>query len=388
MASNLFFIPRFQVFKALTKISIYDILTNNFNVNPSKRLKPQFCVPIEKFLNEITKVIYLKNSSEETVNYNWLRHCILLVQIFNLSKCLFYIFWNEDDQLSRLYYGDLTQFFGLNSKFYSIPQAGISFYSLAIFFLFQYLIVNQLSWLKIFNSIQGKKTFVSSKIFLSKSVKNLIRLSLIVVIICTYIIYSVPIFVLIYYLFLTFTNLTWNQFISYAVPWIINDTIWVHLDCCYFYASLIVIIICYYYELRLNQLNVYVDLYLKHKRFNRINQQIDKLLTEYTEIITEMNQFNKFVSKVIFYLLLFCSSTFVFLIYNMIYVKIDLFMYLLYIVFCSNFSSVIILIVLSTIRIANEFNRNKCNLIKLNYIKNLAIKNKIKVSYFIKIILE
>ena len=37
MASNLFFIPRFQVFKALNKISVYDILTNNFNVNPSKK---------------------------------------------------------------------------------------------------------------------------------------------------------------------------------------------------------------------------------------------------------------------------------------------------------------------------------------------------------------
>ena len=173
-------------------------------------------------------------------------------------------------------------------------------------------------------------------------------------------------------------SLTLNQFIFYAVPWIINDTIWVHFVCCYLCASLIILIICYYYELRLNQLDAYVNLYLKRKRFNRINQQVGKLLIEYTEIITEINQFNKFVSKVIFYLFLFCSPTFVFLIYNMIYVKIDLFLYLLYIAFCDHFSSVIIPIALSTIRIANEFNRNKRNLIKLNYIKNLALKIKLK----------
>ena len=139
------------------------------------------------------------------------------------------------------------------------------------------------------------------------------------------------------------------------------DALWVMLDCNYFFGSLIVI--CYYCELRLNQLNQYVNLNLKRKQFNRINNQFSKVLAEYTEVINEINQFNKFCSQVIFFLLLFCSSTLVFLIYNMIYVKIDWLMYMFYTLFCGNVSTVIIVMLLSTIRIASKFQRNKRNLI-------------------------
>ena len=44
-----FFIPKLQVFKSLTKISVYDILTNNFKVDVTQKLKTQYCVPMKKY---------------------------------------------------------------------------------------------------------------------------------------------------------------------------------------------------------------------------------------------------------------------------------------------------------------------------------------------------
>ena len=174
-------------------------------------------------------------------------------------------------------------------------------------------------------------------------------------------------------------KLNLSEFFIYALPWSMIDAIWTLLACQYFFAGLIIFIICYYYELRLDQLDIYVNGYLKRKQFNRINQQMSKLLAEYSEVINEINQFNKFCSKLIFFLLLFCSSTLVFLIYNMIYVKIDWLMCMFYILFSGNESTLIIVMLLSTIRIASKFKRNKRNLTKLIQIKTLLIKNKIKV---------
>ena len=61
------------------------------------------------------------------------------------------------------------------------------------------------------------------------------------------------------------------------------------------YASLIVIITSYYYEMGLTQLNFKINLLLKSKKLIQINKRINKLLFEYVEIITGINQFNKFV---------------------------------------------------------------------------------------------
>ena len=374
---------KLRVFKSLTKISVSNILTNNFKVNLSKRIKRKYCVPIKEFLEEFNY-----KSPESTVDrLSWSNCFTIFILLFNLLKCLFYMFWNEDDQLIRLYCGDLTQFLGLNTKFMSIPQAGISFYSIAIFYLIHNSSVNQLNLLKVLKSIEGKQSFVSSKIFVKKSAKTLIRLSLILIIFCTIAVYFNPMFALINFLYFSFTNLTLSQFILYSVPWAINNAVWVHLICCYYFAPLIVLIICYYYEIRLNQLDVYVNQYLKRKKFIRINQQVSKLLTEYTEIISEINELNKFSSFVIFYLLSCCSSTQMFLIYNMIYIKINWLLNLLYILFSGNVCLVIILIMMRVIRIASRFHQNKRNLIKINYVRNLSIKNRIKVklkSYSIK----
>ena len=382
MNSILFFVPKFQVFKSLTKISVYDILTNNFELNLSKKLKPEYQVPIKQFLEEINFYYEITDQKKPVDRFNkWFHHFTFVIQVFNLVRCLIYIFWNEENHLIRLYGGDLVEYFGLNTTFFAIPQAGVSLYAIAIFCLFQYSSVKYLNWLTIFNPIQGKQSFISNKIFIKKSAKNFTRFSLILIIFCTLVFYLTPFLSLFNFLFFPFLSLTLNQFLLYALPWAIIDSNWVHLVCFYIFSSLIVLIATYYYELRLNQLNLHVNSYLKRKQFNRINEQVRKLLIEYAEIITEMNQLNKFISKLVFYMLLFCSSTMVFLIFNMIYVKIQWLMYILYICFVGNVSAIIILTMLSTIRIASKFQANKGDLIKLCDVKNLQTKNKIKVSF-------
>ena len=274
----------------------------------------------------------------------------------------------------------MEHFFGFNNLFFAIPQIGVTLFPIATFCLLQYSPLNQLNWLTIFNPIQGKQSFVSSKIFMENSAKNLIRFTLILVSISSAITHLSLIIAFVFFFSIPSMSLTLKHIILYVFPWALEDTIWAQLICTNLYVSLIILIICYYYELRLNQLDLYMNLQLKRKRFNRINRQVNKLLVEYTFIIREISDFNKFSSKVIFYLLLCCSSTQAFLIYNMIYVKINWLLYSLYLVFSWDVSSVIVVILMRSIRIASKFQRNKRNLIKLCYVQNLAIKNRIKVN--------
>ena len=382
MESLLFFVPKFQVFKSLTKISVYDILTNNFKVNLSQKIKPEYCVPIKQYFEEISIFYEIGNENRKSYvqRFNKLgHHFILIILVLSIIRCLIYIFWEEEDQLKRLYGGNLEQFFGLNIRYFSIPQAGVTLYVFAIFCLLQYSQVKQLNWLTAFNSIEGRQSFAKSKIFMRNSAKKLIRISLILIIYFSSITNHSAFLVCFFYTLFPFMKLNLSEFFFYALPWSMIDAIWTLLACQYFFAGLIIFIICYYYESRLDQLNIYVSGYLKRKQFNRINQQMSKVLAEYSEIINEINQFNKFCSKLIFFLLLFCSSTLVFLIYNMVYVKIDWLMYSFYTLFCGNVSTVIIVMLLSTIKIGNKFQRNKRNLIKLCYIKNFQNKNRFKV---------
>ena len=216
--------------------------------------------------------------------------------------------------------------------------------------------------------------------FMEKSAKNFIRFTLIIISISSAITQITPISVCFFYMSFSFINITLKQFILYALPYSLINSLWVLFACTNLFASLLILIICYYYEIRLNQLDIYVNLYLKRKRFNRINRQVINILSEYTEVITEINDFNKFSSKITFYLLLCCSSTQTFLIYNMIYVKIGWLLYLLYILFSWNVCSVIVVNVLSTIRISRKFQQNKRNLVRLSFVKNMAIRNRFKVS--------
>ena len=126
MESLLFFVPKFQVFKSLTKISVYDILTNNFKVNLSKKIKPEYCVPIKQYFEEINIFYEIVNENRKSYvqRFNKLgHHFILIILVFSIIRCSIYIFWEEEDQLKRLYGGNLDQLFGLNIRYFSIPQA-------------------------------------------------------------------------------------------------------------------------------------------------------------------------------------------------------------------------------------------------------------------------
>ena len=391
MASNLFFIPKMQVFKSLTKISVYHILTNNFKVNSSRNLKPEYCVPIKQFFQEIN-FFYETSIDNHKMTVHRIKHWfypfILLIQVFNLLRCLTYIFWDEEDKLIRLYGGDLVVFFGLNSKFFTIPQAGVSFYIIATFYLLFYSPVNHVAWLNTFNAIEGKQSFIQSKIFIQKSAKNLIRFSLFLIINGISLNYFTLMFCMFGFLFFPFINLPLNLFILFAVPWAGVITTWIYHNCSYGFSNLIILITGYYYEIRLNQLDLYIKLYLRHQKFAKINQQINKLLFEYIEIINGMNQLNKFASKMMFSVLLFMSSTLVFLIFNIIYIKLDRIVYLLYIVFAVDVAFVISAILISAVRLSSKIRRNKRNFIALIYIKNLQIRNKIKVNCCTKITIK
>ena len=381
LAKYFFFIPKMQFFKSLTKISVYDILTNNFKMNPSQKLKPEYCVPIKQFFQEINFFYETSNDNHKIHRIkHWFDPFILLIQLFNLSRCLTYIIWNEEDQLTRLYGGDLVTFFGLNSKFFAIPQAGLSLYILAISSLLFYSPVNHLNWLNTLNPIEGKQSFVQSKIFIQKSAKKLIRFSLFLMMNGMSFNYFTLFFATFCSLFFTLIRLNLKFFILLAVPWSCVVIVWLYHKCSYGFASLIIIVTSYYYQLRLNQLDLYMKFYLKRKSFIRINQQIDKMLFEFTQIITGIDQFNKFVSKLIFCMMLFCSSTLVFLIYNMIYVDIDWLMYMYYTIFASDVSFVISITFISAVRLSSKIHTNKRNLISLIYIKNVQIKNRIKVN--------
>ena len=391
MASSLFFLPKMQVFKSLTKISVYDILTNNFKVNTSQNLKPEYCVPIKQFFQEINFFYETSiDNGKMTVHRikHWFYPFILLIQLFNLARCTTYIFWNEEDHVIRLYGGDLVVFFGLNTKFFTIPQAGVTLYVLATFYLLFYSPINHITWLNTFNAIEGKQSFIQSKIFIQKSAKNLIRFSLFLIINGISFNYFTLMLCMVGFLFFPFINLPLNLFILFAVPWAGVVTIWIYHNCSYGFSNLIILITGYYYEIRLNQLNLYIKLYLKHKQFTRINQQIDKLLFEYTEIISEISELNKFASKMIFSVLLFMSSTLVFLIFNIIYIQLDWLTYLLYIVFAADVAFVISVIIISAVRLSDKIQRCKRNFIKLIYIKNLQIRNKIKVSCCAKMVIK
>ena len=340
---------------------------------------------MKKYFDEICFYYDILNVDQKSnvIRYNsWSDRMILIYLVINSLKFIFYILWNEQDQLVRLYGGNMEIFFGSNTLYFSIPEAGVILYIISSFCLFHYSPLNQLNWLNVFNPIEGKETFVKRKMFMVKSAKNLIRFSLILIILFSIINHITPIYSGFYFMYIPFKNITFEQFIFYAIPWALNNTLWIMFACYYFFASLLILIICYYYQLRLNQLDVYVNLYLKYKKFKTVDQQVVKVLIEYANLINEMNQLNKFVSKMVFFVLLFCSTTVAFLVYNMIYVKIDWIVYTLYILFAANVGFVILMMMLGTIRIGDKFKSNKNNLIKLNYVENLKIKTRIKVSCY------
>ena len=109
------------------------------------------------------------------------------------------------------------------------------------------------------------------------------------------------------------------------------------------------------------------------------NVRIMNVLNEHVKIIIEINQFNKFASKVIFVLLAFNASTAVFIVYNLIYVNLIQIVKFGHQVIVFGDLSLIIIIILNVLRIPNQLQRNKRNLISIIFKKNLSIKTRKKV---------
>ena len=109
------------------------------------------------------------------------------------------------------------------------------------------------------------------------------------------------------------------------------------------------------------------------------NVRIMNVLNEHVKIIIEINQFNKFASKVIFVLLAFNASTAVFIVYNLIYVNLTEIAKYAHELTVFGVLGVIAITIINALRIPNQLQRNKRNLISLIYKKNLPIKTRIKV---------
>ena len=227
---------------------------------------------------------------------------------------------------------------------------------------------------------KGKQSFVKQNIFVPKLVKKLIRFSLILLLFAMNVSCFeriVTAFILSYFAFL---KLSFKHFFLNVMPWVIYNDIRIIYAEGYHLASLFIAIICYYYQLRLYQLDVYVNWLLKQKQLYMPNHKMINVLNEYIKILTEVNQFNKFASKLISVFLVLNASTIVFLVYNIIYVNLSKITEFGHQVGVFGMSSVIIIIVLNALRIPNQLQRNKRNLISLIYKKNLSIKTRIKVT--------
>ena len=376
---------KFKVIKSLFKISIYDILTNNFKlIKVSQVIQPEYRIPINKFFQELNFNYQIDSSSLELHrNNNWFNYFILFILVLNILRGPLYIFLNSDDVLFRLYFGDLVQFNAKSTVIISITFCSLACYSTAIFCLFNFCPVNHFKWLNIFNAIEGRQSFIDNKILLKKSAKKLIRFSLILLTSITAILYINILTSISVLSYNTFISLSLKHFL-FAVPWLITNAIWTFYSGGYSLTSSLITIICYYYKLRLHQLNVYVIWHFKRKQFKYFNQHIERLLNEYNKIINEINQFNKFASKLLFFLFLFIASINIFMIYNIIYVKLKPNIMYGHLVIILNLSCLISLIILNAIRITNQAHRNKNKLMSLIFMEQLKITNKIKVihSYF------
>ena len=310
-----------------------------------------------------------------------LNYFILFILLLNILRNLVYIFMNSTDQMFRLYLGDLIQFVSDDTSFISIAFTGISCYGTSIFCLFHYSKLNKLKWLKVFNSINGTIDFVSNKILLTKSAMKLIRCSLIIFILSVVILYLTTITCVLVFIFFSLRELHFTfNFLLYAMPWVLINTVWVFYCSGYHIISWLISIPCYHYTLRIYQLDYHLDLVLKRKRFQHMNKYMNWLLDHYIEIFNEINQLNTFVSKLLFSFFFFLISTMVFLIYNLIYVKLSFISWFGHQIVVCDILLTSSIIILNAIKITNQLDKNKRNLIRLLYYEKLEIKKKIKVT--------
>ena len=372
---------KMELLKTFKRIPFKEILSNEIVLQDlSKPIDSQYQIPI----NQIFKVFHFNYETDSSSmalhrNNNWLDHLILLNLIFNILRNLLYAILDPNDQMFRLFCGDLIQFADGETAFIAIGLGGLTCNSTSMFIMLHYSSINQLKWLNIFNAIERKQSFVENKILMRKSAKKLIRICLIFTTFSTASIYFLPFSAFFIFFILSLLKLSVKTFLMYAFPWVIINTIWSFHCWGYVLSNMFSTIICYYYKLRLHQLDVYAN-WLSKQHSNRLNHGIVKLLRQYEEVINEVIQFNKFASKSIFFIFLFLVSTDVFLIYNIIYIQLNAITLYGHFLAVSVFSSVSLIIIFSSIMIPNQFSKNKRKLVKLIYKKNLQITTKIKVT--------
>ena len=376
-----------ELLKKLVRLPFKEILSNKLVIKDfSQPINQKYQIPIKELFSIFYFDYEFHENDDQTITFNrnrkWIVYFILLNLLLNDLRNLFYAFMDSNDQMFRLYCGDLIQFADGQTTLISIAAAGYTCFATAIFLMCQYSPANQMKWLNIFNAIEGKQSFVRSKILMKKSAKKLIKLSLIFMSLSTASIYLLIISVLIIFFILPFPNLSIKPFLLYALPWCLINVIWVFYSWCYILLTMFITITCYYYKLRIHQLDVNAKRLIR-KQLNHLNMRIEKLLKGYDDVIKEIDQFNKFASKLIFFIFLFLVSTDVFFIYNIIYVELNAITVYGHLIAISVFSFVSLLIFLIATIIPSQFLNNKRNLIKLINQKNIQIKIKIKVIDFL-----
>ena len=372
-----------NVFKSLMKISFFKILRNDFQIKElNQNIQPNLRVSMENFFQDLNFYYQFDWSSMALNGSNILfNYLILLILLLNILRNLVYTFMDSTDQMFRLYLGDLIQFVSDDTSFIAIAFTGISCYGTSIFCLFHYSKLNKLKCSKVFNPINGTIDFVSNKILLRKSAKKLIRCSLIILTLSVVILYLTTITCVLVFIFFSLRKLHFTfNFLLYAMPWVLINTIWVFYCSGYHIISWFISIPCYHYTLRIYQLDYHLGLVLKRKRFQRMNKYINWLLDQYTEIFNEINQLNTFAEKLLFSFFFFLISTMIFLIYNLIYVKLSFVSWFGHQIVVCDILFTSSIIILNAIKITNQLDKNKCNLIKLLYNEKLEIKKKIKVT--------
>ena len=188
---------RIQILRELIRVPFKEILTNKFAINDlddlSKPVDYQYQIPI----NEISKILNFNYETDSSTNVrrneNWVDYILLFNFLFNILRNFLYIILDSNDQMFRLYCSDLIQSANADVAFVAIALVGFTGFSTSMFCMFHYLSVNQLKWLNIFNAVEGKQSFVKTKILMTKSAKEFIRICLIFITFSITSIYFIPI---------------------------------------------------------------------------------------------------------------------------------------------------------------------------------------------------
>ena len=91
-----------------------------------------------------------------------------------------------------------------NKSYIAITMTGMSCSATLMFIMLNYLPVDQLKWFNIFNVVEGRQDFLKSKIFIPKSAKRFVRISLIILINNLMIIYCLCLVAFVVYAFSQF----------------------------------------------------------------------------------------------------------------------------------------------------------------------------------------